>query len=230
MGVGSQLAEHASGLSAALVAVVDNAVNADNRAKSLAFELKREALNLPSAKFEQYVLYQSSPTAPEGGEAPPASYHIIKYYFLVPGIMFHDGRSLIIDYVRIKSSFEAHIKKTRSLSSDSSARVKGKIGMFGIPSLTVDITQKVHVAIGSENEQHNSFDVEMGMKQSDPPFGFMEIVKAIARNLERVMDFALEQGENNPIPITEDEAKELESKAGVPVTDANAEDNKDEES
>ena len=227
--VGKQLEEHASGLSAALVAVVDNAVNADNRSKKLAFELRREALNLPPAKFEQYILYQSSPKVPEGQDVPPPSYHIIKYYFLVPGIMFHDGRALIVDQVKIKSSFEAHIKKTRSLSSDSSARVKGKIGMFGIPSLTVDITQKVAVAIGSENEQHNSFDVEMSMRQSEPPFGFMEIVKAIARNVEKVMDFALEQGENNPIPLTEDEAKELENKAGIPITDNNASDEDDDE-
>ena len=228
MGVGAQLKEHGSGLAATLVSIVDTCVNADHRGKQLGFELRREALNLPAVKFEQYVLFHSSPKVPEGQDVPPPAYRIIRYYFMVPGVMFHDGRILIIDQVKIKSTFEAHIKKTRSLESDSSARVKGKIGMFGIPSLTVDISQKVHVAIGTENEQHNTFDLEMSMKQSEPPFGFMEIIKVIARNLEKVMDFALEQGENNPLPLTKEEAEKLEKEAGVPITDAQDEEELDE--
>lgn len=218
-GVGAKLREHADGLSAALNSVVTTAVNADCLAKDRALARRREAFGLPAVKLDQHVLfYQPNPDNPDS----PPQYRIIKYFFIVPGVIFEDGIPLVITKVSVRSTFEAMIKKTFNVDSTTEASVSGSAGFLGIPSVGFDISEKVTIGYGSENTQHNTFDVDLEMGQGQAAFGYIEIVKALVRSINKIVDFATNQGVNNPMPISESEAQKLAAEADIDIEEVDA--------
>jgi len=125
------------------------------------------------------------------------------------------GRTLEIQKYRIQSTFEATISKQREFSSDTEAHVSGEFGLFTPPKVKFDITEKIKVNNKDDETSHNTFDVEIELGQSDAEFGYVEIVKAMVRTINKLMDLLLQKGFENPQLISEEEAKALEDKSGV---------------
>ena len=217
--VGEMLREHGSGLASTMKAIVTNAVEADDHAKRLNHERTKEAFNWPNITVKHYVLYQNE-------EGKPT---VLRYTFQVPGVVIESGTPLVVKRVFIKSTFEAIIKKTTQIQSETEGKAHVKIGFLGIPSVSLDVTQKVAVTHGSEDNQHNTFDMEMELGQGEPAFGYIEIVKAIVTTIRNTSEFAMRQGLENPQVISEDEAKKLEEDSDTPVLDATPSDAPDGE-
>ena len=207
-GVGAMLAEHASGLSEAVNALVTDAMANDNRQKRMAFELRKEAMALPAFEFHQHIVYD------ERQEDGSTQKRVVRYDLLIPGTILWDGRSLEIQKYDIKSTFEAMMKKVTHVDSGTEVGVHGKPGFLGIPKVSFDITQKINVSHDSESEQHNTFDIDIHMAQSEAGFGYTELVKALMRSINTIIDDVLKKGMENPVPISDEEAAQLTEEKG----------------
>ena len=206
-GVGSMLSEHASGLSQAVSSLIDDAVIADNRSKDLAFNRRVKAMNLPPFKFFQRVVFD------ERQADNTTIKRMIEFSFLIPGVILEDGQALEIQKYKISSTFEAMIKKGSVIQSDTEAKGSVHSGFLGIPKVRFDITQKVSVNQSSDSSQHNTFDIDIEMGQSEASFGYVEVVKALTRAINQILNTALQSGLENPKTVSDEEAKQLEEGA-----------------
>lgn len=202
--VGEMLTQHASGLSMALNALITDAIAADHHQKQLAFELQKEAMALPPFRFYQHIVYD------ERLPNDTVRKQVVTYELLVPSVILLGGHSLEIQKYNIKSTFESMIKKATGVQSDTTASVGAKAGFLGIPSISVDVTQKIAVNHSRENSQHNTLDVEIEMGQSEPSFGYTELVKALMRAVNTILDDVLKKGLTNARAISEEEAAKLQ--------------------
>ena len=203
MGVGAMLAEHGSGLSQVTKTLINDAFVADNQAKDLAFNRRIRAMEQKPFQFEQHIVYD------ERQADGSTIMRCVKYSLLLPGVILEDGRTLEIQKYEIKSTFEAMIKKATGIQSDTETKLHGKAGIFGIPRISFDITQKISVSHNRENTQHNTFDLDIQMGQSEASFGYIEVVKALTRAVNTILDDVLKKGMENPEPITAEEAEAL---------------------
>ena len=224
--VGHLLSQHASGLSSAVKSLVTDAIVLDAHAKSLAFEQRKSAFKLPPVRMDQYMMYQEPNPDPNG----KPQYHIIKFNLLVPGCVFDDGIPLVIKRYIIKSTFEAIIRKHSEVDSETNAHIHGKAGLFHFPSVSFDIAEKINTKNSTDQTQHNTFDIEIEMGQGEAAFGYIEIIKAYVRAVNKVIDAAFSKGIENPTPLSEDEAKKLSEEADVPIEEATAENGGEQQS
>ena len=216
MGVGAMLSEHGSALDVVVASQMKSAVVADAFAKDLAIERTKRLLALPPTRMVQNILAQVP-----GAEGEP-EYRIVKFDLLVPTFIMVNNEPFVITKYAIHSTFEAMIKKTMNVKSETDVSVSGKAGFLGIPSIGFDITEKLTVDSGSESTQHNTFDIDIEMGQGQSSVGYIEIVKAFTRCVNKVVDFVCTQGLENPVPIDESEAGKLQEEAAVPVHELEA--------
>ena len=219
--VGHLLDQHAAGLDHATTSLMKNAFINDNFSKVAMRERLKDLFKLPPVVFSEYMLYEDTvPLAPDApaGTVPQTQKKLIKWNFSVPGFIFDNGTGLEIKKYGIKSTFESMIKKHNELTSDTDAHIKGSFSLFSIPKISIDIAEKIHTGRTGDEESHNTFDIDIEMGQSDPSFGYIEIVKAFVRAVNRTLDIILSKGGT---PISEDEAKQLED-AGTPTEEKNA--------
>ena len=212
--VGELLGSHASALDGAITSLVRTAIEADGYSKDLSIERTRKILKFPPTTISQHILY----TVP-GDDGKPQS-QIVKFDIIVPSFIFIKNTPLIFKKYIIKSSFEAAITKKTGVKSETEVGAHGSVGMFGIPSIGFDISEKLTVNHDSEEKQSNSMDVEIELGQGDESFGYTEIVKAFVRCVNKVVDAVMQKGFENPAPLSDEEAKQLSEEANVPIVEA----------
>lgn len=206
--VGELLKQHASGLSTAVKSLITDAFVADSHSKDLALDRRMKAFKLPPFEFSQHLVYD------ERQEDGSLKKQVVAYEFLVPGVMVEDGTTLEIVKYEIKSTFESIIKKTTGVQSETDTHAGGEFGGLAFPKIEFDITEKLTVNHNSEQSQHNTFDVNIELGQSDPSFGYIELVKAVTRSINQIMDILMKKGIENPEPISDEEAEKLKSPDG----------------
>ena len=211
-GVGAMLAEHGSALDSVTSSLIKSAVVADGFAKDLAIERTRKVLAFPPTRMSQHIMSQ----VPAGDGGQP-EFRIIKFDILVPTFLFVNNEPMVITKYAIRSTFEAMIKKSLQVKSETEVGGSGKVGFLGIPSIGFDFSEKLTVDHSSDSSQKNSFDLDVEMGQGQPSIGYLEIVKAFTRCVNKVVDYITTHGLQNPTAIDEAEAKKLQEEAEVPI-------------
>ena len=216
MGVGGYLKEHASGLGAAMTATTDVALSIHNRSQDAAFERRRKAFALPPIQMDENILF----TRPKPDGSGGIDFYIIKFQFIIPGLLAEEGKALEITKFAIKSSFEASIIKHYNIKNETEVGIHGKVGIFAaLGGVGIDVTNKLTAEYGGEDKQHNTFDVELEMGTGKPPLAYMLITKSIANAIDKVIEYATSQGLDNPQTISDSEAEKMSEEAKVPIED-----------
>ena len=212
--VGQLLGSHASALDGAIGSLVRTAIEVDSHSKDLNIERTRKILKFPPTTISQHILY----TVP-GEDGKPQS-QIVKFDIIVPSFIFIRNTPLIFKKYIIQSSFEASITKSTGVKSETEVGAHGSVGMFGIPSIGFDISEKLTVNHDSEEKQSNSMEIEIELGQGEESFGYVEIVKAFVRCVNKVVDSVMQKGFENPTPLSDEEAEKLSKEADVPIVEA----------
>ena len=212
--VGEALSSHASALDSAIASMAKSAIEADSYSKDLAIERTRKVLKFPPTNLEQHIMY----TIPGKDGTPEV--RICKFSIQVPTFIFVDNKPFIFTKYVIKATFEASIAKHTGVNSTTDIGVSATPNFLGIPQVGFDIHEKLTVDHSSDEKQSNSMDVEVEMGQGETSFGYLEIVKAFVRGVNKIVDEVMNQGFNNPKALTDDEAKELSEKGNIPIVDA----------
>lgn len=209
MGVGAMLLEHGDGLSQTMDALITSAMASDFRQRKANWALRKEQLASPPVLYKQYIAFDRWN---EKGEQEKV---VVTYEFLIPGVLMADGRFLEIKKYNISSSFEAMIRSATTVQSDTEISAGASFGGLSLPSVNVDVTEKLSIGHDSESTQKNTLETSLEMGPSEPPPGMVNLMESMQRQVNTVLETALKQGMENPKPLSDDEAKELQKDPDV---------------
>ena len=206
--VGEALSSQASGLGDAILHVVDKVIAADDRSKRLALERYKMLLKEPPIEMEFESYYQQ----PKDGKPKETEWCCIAFSVLMPAVYLDIGTTPIITKFTFDSSFEAIITRRLEVTSETEVGFSASWGGWGMPSVGLDITQKIGVTFGEDSTQSNTLDIHQTWDQSPVPYGIRVIQEALAQVLQKLFTAIVEKSLANPKVLTDDEVKVLQEK------------------